>query len=187
MAALAGSVAAALGSMVANLTHAKKGFEAVRDPMQRAALECQALKDKLLVAIDADTDAFKDVLAAMRLPKSSDEQRAARESAIQKGYKKATRVPLTTAQHCLGTLRICREVAEAGLPASVTDAGVGGLLARAGVRGAIYNVQINLGSITDSQWVSEIRSQLASMVEECETLEAETRELVAKQIDAQQG
>ena len=53
--------------------------------------------------------------------------------------------------------------------------------------GPIYNVQINLGSITDSQWVSEIRSQLASMVEECETLEAETRELVAKQIDAQQG
>ncbi len=93
-------------------------------------------------------------------------------------------MPLETARYCLAAMGLCRQVAEKGLPASITDAGVGALLARAGVLGAIDNVRINLGSISDSRWVAEIRSQLDSLVEKCETLEIETRALVARAIDA---
>jgi glutamate formiminotransferase/formiminotetrahydrofolate cyclodeaminase len=178
IAALAGSLAASLGSMVANLTHAKRGFEEQRAEMEQVAMNCQALKDDLLRAVDADTAAFNDVLTAMRLPKGTAEERTARLEAIQDGYKLATSVPLQTARLCLETLRLCRQAVESCLPASITDAGVGALMARAGLLGAVYNVRINLPSITDEAWVSEQRSTLDDLVREGELLEQQTRERV---------
>ena len=178
IAALSGSLAAALASMVANLTHGKKGFEESRDGMEQLAQRCQSLKDELLRAIDEDTDAFNDVLVAMRLPKSTDSERAERDAAIQTGYKRATSVPARTAELCLAAMRECREVAEGGLPASITDAGVGALMGRAGVHGAVYNVKINLGSITDVGWVDSQRQQLDAWCDEADRLEQQTRALV---------
>ena len=178
VAALAGSLAASLGSMVANLTHTKKGMEEQRDEMEQVAVALQGVKDDLLRAVDADTDAFGDVLTAMRMPKDTDEQRAARDAAVQEGYKRATSVPLRTAQLCLEALRHCRTMAAKGLPASITDAGVGALMARAGVLGAVYNVRINLPSIDDESWREQRRAQLDAMVAEADAIEADVRAVV---------
>ena len=116
-------------------------------------------------AVDLDTDAFNEVIAAMRLPKETPEQEKERTRAIEAGYKGATEVPLASARLCLKALELCRRIAEKGLPAGITDAGVGALLARAGLEGSVYNVRINLGEVADRGWV--------------ETVEAETKELCA--------
>lgn len=178
IAALAGALGASLAAMVANLSFYKKGMEGQREAMEATAVEAQRLKHELLCAIDADTDAFNGVLTAMRLPRDSAEQRVARDAAIQEGYRQATAVPLSTAKLCLAAMRLCRSVAESGLPASITDAGVGALMGRAGVIGAVDNVRINLGSISDEAWVAEQRGQLAALVQEADRLEAEVRALV---------
>lgn len=178
IAALAGSLGASLASMVANLSFQKKGLEEHRDEYEQLALQAQGLKDDLLRAIDADTDAFNDVLVAMRMPQDGDEQKAARLAAIQAGYKHATAVPKRTAELCLEALRLCRRIADIGMPATITDAGVGAFMARAGVHGAVYNVRINLGEITDSAWVDEQRASLTSLQSEADQLEAEVRRVV---------
>ncbi len=178
LAALAGALGASLAAMVGNLSHAKKGFEERRDELAAAAGQCQALKERLLAAVDADTEAFNEVIAAMRLPKGTAAEKAAREAAIQAGTKLAAEVPLATADDCLSALRLCRTMAERGNPASITDAGVGALLAWSGVQGALDNVAINLGSITDAAWVAEMRGTLAGRRSDADRLLAETRGLV---------
>jgi glutamate formiminotransferase/formiminotetrahydrofolate cyclodeaminase len=171
LAALAGSLGAALASMVANLTYAKKGMESKQEAMEGLAMEAQGLKDELLRAVDSDTEAFGCVLEAMRLPKDSAEQKTARAAAIQDGYKQATDVPYQSALACLAALRLCKTAAEQGMSASVTDAAVGAMLARSGVMGAVLNVRINLTSITDEAWVSDRRGKLDALVSEARALE----------------
>ena len=178
IAALAGALAAALASMVANLSFHKKGLEEQKGSMEQTAMDAQAIKDDLLRAIDADTDAFNDVLVAMRMAKDTPEQKALRAEAIQAGYKGATSVPYETAKSCLAAMHLCRATAEHGNPASITDAGVGALMGRAGVLGAVDNVRINLGSISDEAWVAEQRSHLGELVSEADRLEREVRGLV---------
>jgi glutamate formiminotransferase/formiminotetrahydrofolate cyclodeaminase len=178
IAAVAGSLAASLGSMVANLTFQKPALSAYRDEMEAIAIEAQQVKDDLLRAIDADTDAFNDVLTAVRLPKGTDQEKTVRTNAIQEGYKAATQVPLNTAQLCLAAMKLCRQAAENGLPASLTDAAVGCLMAHAGIIGAVYNVRINLCEITDASWADNVHSQLSSMVEMADSGAADIRTLV---------
>ena len=108
VAALAGSLGAALAAMVANLTVGKAGYESAWAPLSALAERAQGLKAALLRAVDDDTKAFDDVLAAMRLPKATEEQKAARASAIAAAYEKATAVPLATARLCLPGARTRR-------------------------------------------------------------------------------
>lgn len=155
VAALAGSLSAALAAMVANLTVGKKGYEKVFEEMSELAEKAQAVKDRLLKAVDDDTDAFNDLMEAMRLPKATDEQKKARQEATELGYKKAAAVPLETAAVCLEALKLSLEVAEKGNANSASDAGVAALMARAGVEGAALNVLINLPSIRDAKFREE--------------------------------
>ncbi|MCB9897457.1 MAG: glutamate formimidoyltransferase [Planctomycetes bacterium] len=178
IAALAGALAAALASMVANLSFAKRGLEAHQSEMDDHARAGQSIKDALLLAVDADTAAFESVLTAMRLPKDTEAQRSAREQAVQDGYRVATDVPFRTAELSLEALRLCRRVAEHGMAASVTDVGMGAAMARAAVQGGVDNVRINLGSITDAAWVAERRTHLDALLRESETLYAEVRRIV---------
>ena len=178
--ALAGALGAALAGMVANLTHGKAGFEERRAELEQVAQRAQELKDQLVAAVDEDTQAFNAVIAAMRLPKDTDEQKAARAAAIQDGYRRATDVPLQTAELCVAALALCRQVAERGNPASISDAGVGALVARAGALGAIDNVAINLPSITDAAFVAQRRDRLAALRAQADALEQETRALVER-------
>ena len=149
VAALAAALAAGLAAMVANLSHAKKGFEARQPRLEEIAVRGQQLKDRLLAAVDDDTRAFDGLLAAMRLPKATPEEQAARDRAVADATVAAIEVPLGVLEACPEVIGLCREVAGAGLPASRSDAGVGVEMARAGAAGAYLNVCNNLPGLGD--------------------------------------
>jgi glutamate formiminotransferase/formiminotetrahydrofolate cyclodeaminase len=148
--ALAGSLAAALAAMVANLSHARKGFEAQQPALERIAVRGQELKDQMLAAVDADTAAFDSLLAAMRLPQNTEAENKARERAVVAATVAAIEVPLTVLESCAEITELCLEVAQIGLSASQSDAGVGAQMARACAAGAFQNVCINLPGLTDA-------------------------------------
>jgi len=173
VAALAGSLCAALSAMVANLTVGKSGYEKVWEEMSGLAEKGQIIKDKLIKAVDEDTNAFNDLMEAMRLPKATPEQKAAREAAMEEGYKKAAAVPLQTAKTCLEAMEISFTAAQKGNANSASDAGVAALMAKAGVEGAILNVLINLGSIKDQAFKD-------SHVKECQNLKNGSYDLCEK-------
>jgi glutamate formiminotransferase/formiminotetrahydrofolate cyclodeaminase len=166
VAALAGSLAAALAAMVANLTVGKNGYEAVWDGLAALAERAQTIKDRLVKAIDQDTEAFNGVLAAMRLPRGTPEQQASRDAAVEQAYQAATRVPLATAHLCLEALSLAADVAAKGNVNSASDAGVAALVARAGVEGAGLNVLTNLGSVKDEGFKAECRRETDQLVTE---------------------
>ncbi|HOX12629.1 MAG TPA: glutamate formimidoyltransferase [Spirochaetales bacterium] len=174
VAALAGSLGAALAAMVANLTVGKKGYEAAWKDLDALALRAQDVKVRLLAAVDDDTNAFNDVLAAQKLPKGTEEEKTARAAAIQAGYRSATLVPLSTAQACLEAARVSESAAVLGNRASVTDAGVGALLAAAGAEGAVLNVLINLGSIEDPEWAAKVRAEAEALAAEARAVRDRT-------------
>lgn len=157
--ALAASMAAALTSMVAALTHGKKGYTEHNELMERVGQQAQPLKDALLSAVDRDTAAFDQVMAAMRLPKATDEQKAERQRAMDQAGKEATLVPLEVLEACAPVLELAAEVASKGNQNSLSDAGVAGLMARAAAYGAYYNVLINLRGIEDAAWRESVRSR----------------------------
>ncbi len=163
VAALAGSLGAALAAMVANLTVGKKGYEAAWKSSSSLAERAQALKAALLLAVDDDTKAFDDVLAAMRLPKLTEEQQRTREAAISAAYEKATAVPLATARLCLQALELAEEAAVTGNRNSASDAGVGALLAKAGLDAAILNVRINLPSVREGGFRTATLAEIAEL------------------------
>jgi glutamate formiminotransferase/formiminotetrahydrofolate cyclodeaminase len=143
--ALAASLGAALASMVAVLSHTKKGFESKQTDLDRIAVRGQQLKDALLAAVDADTAAFDRLLDAMRMPKDH----PSRDSALADATIHAAEVPLGVLEKCPEVIELCREIARIGLQASLSDAGVGAQVARAGAAGAYQNVCINLASVND--------------------------------------
>jgi glutamate formiminotransferase / formiminotetrahydrofolate cyclodeaminase len=178
VAALASSLGAALASMVANLTAGKGGYEAVEEEMIAVAEKAQDLKDKLLAAVDDDTKAFNAYMDALRLPKSSPEEKTARKAAMQAGLKKAVAVPLQTAKHSLEALELCRAVAQRGNRNSASDGGVGAYMAHAGLEGAVLNVLINLKDIEDADYVAEMRAACAGLQEKGKALLCETSDAV---------
>ena len=157
VAALAGALGAGLGSMVAALTPAKRGYEATLEPLTNRGEKLIQSLESLKKGIDLDTDAFNDVIAAMRLPKKTPEDKTARLAAIQAGYKTATLVPFNTAETCVNIIEELLEVAEIGNPNSASDVGVGALMAYAGFEGAALNVNINLPSIKDENFKNDMK------------------------------
>jgi glutamate formiminotransferase/formiminotetrahydrofolate cyclodeaminase len=153
---VAGALGAALAAMVANLSHPKKGFEAVQPRLEAIAVRGQALKARLLAAVDADTQAFDGLLAAMRLPKGTPEEQAARTEAIALATVSAIEVPLGVLEACPEIIELCREVGRIGLQASKSDAGTGAQVARAAAAGAYQNVCINLPGLTDKARGAEL-------------------------------
>jgi glutamate formiminotransferase/formiminotetrahydrofolate cyclodeaminase len=163
IAALAGSLGAALASMVANL--AQGGPDVEKDAKLIAVAEqAQALKDRLMVAVDADTNAFNAFMDARRLPDATPEQKTARQAAMQAGLKVAIDVPLDTAKASYSALELAGEASKLGKVASITDAAVGAQMAFAGVRGGIWNVVINLKDITDAAFVADMQVQCADLL-----------------------
>ncbi|MGB9357093.1 MAG: glutamate formimidoyltransferase [Acidimicrobiia bacterium] len=154
VAALAGALSASLSSMVAALTFSKVGMEATRPAMESAGRDAQALKDWFLAAVDRDTDAFNGVLAAIRMPRKSDDERAARDAAMAEANLEATMVPLGVLERSVEALELALAVALDGNPNSVSDAGVAAACALAAAEGASLNVRINLDGLETD--VSEI-------------------------------
>ncbi len=162
--ALAGALGVSLASMVTNLSVGKGEFDSKYEKLCGMAEEAQSLKDELVRAVDADTEAFNEVLEAMRMPKDTTEQIEARDSAVREGYKSAARVPLRTAELCKRVLEICLEAARIGNEAVMSDAGVGALMASAGIQGAVYNVRINLPQTKDPEFISEMTAKLDKLL-----------------------
>ena len=144
-----GALAAALGTMVANLSSHKRGWDDRWAEFSVWADKGQELMTELLHLVDEDTDAFNEIMKAFSLPKGTDEEKATRSAAIQAATLYATEVPLRTMKASFRTFEICKAMAEEGNPASVSDAGVGALAARAAVLGACLNVKINAASLKD--------------------------------------
>lgn len=159
IAALAGALGAALSSMVSNLTAFKKGNTPLDIKLNKAAEECQKIKDNLLVAIDEDTNAFNDYMEARRLPTKTEHEKNIRQIAMLNGLKKAVSVPLKTADLSLKAIELAEIVVDNGNPNSITDVGVGAQMAYSGVLGGIYNVQINLKEIKDEQFCIEMQKK----------------------------
>ncbi len=174
IAALAGALAAALAAMVASLTHGR-GEPELDPAMVEISVEAQRLKETLLRAVDADTDAFTAYLEARRLPTSTPALKAARVAAMDAGLKSAVEVPYQTAVQSLAAMRLADRVARQGNPNSITDGAVAIQMGYAGVRGGVWNVQINLADITDGDYVESMRGRCADLVRDAhELMEATT-------------
>ncbi len=180
IAALAGALGASLSSMVSNLTANKRGSEEVDEILNGSAEKCQLIKDALINAVDADTDAFNDYMDARRMPKKTGEQKNAREEAMQLGLKKAVMVPLETAKQSLEAIRVATTVVKHGNPNSITDVGVGAQIAFTGVEGGIYNVLINLKDITDEEFNEDMRNKCRELKKEAHLLLEEVQQHVYK-------
>jgi glutamate formiminotransferase/formiminotetrahydrofolate cyclodeaminase len=184
VAALCGALSAALSSMVANLTHGKKGFEASRAAMDEVAGRAQGLKAEFLRLMDADTEAFNKVMEALRLPKGTPAEQAVRAQALQKASREATLVPLAVLEQSAKALELAAALAEKGNPNSLSDSGVAGLTARAAAEGAYYNVLINLPSIEDEAFRQETRQKADALAATIAQRAGQLRDRVATDLVA---
>ena len=186
VAALAGSLGGALTSMVKNLTVGKKAYEELSEEIKSQIIgnskEVERLIEELNGIVDEDTKAFDKVMDAFKLPKETDEEKAARTSAIQAGYKIALEVPLRCGEKCLEILRLQEIFAEYGNVQAITDVGVGTLLAYTGVEGALFNVTINLASIKDEEFKKETSTKVDAILSEGKQLKEELLTTVYKRL-----
>lgn len=185
--ALAGALGAALGCMVFSLTENKKAYadldETVRKELSDAASALADLKNELTVSIDADTEAFNGFMIALRMPKASEEEKAARKRAMQKAAVDSLEVPLKTAELAVEVLRNLPVIARYGNKNAVSDAGVAGWMARGAVEGAILNVRINIPGIDDETVVNKAEEAIKELAAEAEKLFEQIRELVDDRLD----
>ncbi len=158
-AAYAGSLAAALGTMVANLSANKRGWEDKHNFFSAWSLKGQAGRKLLLDLVDEDTQAFNSIIEAFRLPKETDEEKQARSGAIQQATLRAIHSPLNTMRYAYVQFDLLEEMAREGNPNSVSDAGVGAILAQAAVEGGYLNVMINLSGLKDASTAEKIRRE----------------------------
>jgi glutamate formiminotransferase/formiminotetrahydrofolate cyclodeaminase len=162
IAALAGSLGAALASMVANLTKQKNAEHGAK--LLAAAEQAHRAKDALVLAVDDDTNAFNAYMDARRLPQGTAEERAVREAAMLEGLKIAVNVPFQTAALSFEAMKASATVIEHGNPASITDGMVGVQMGFAGVRGGIWNVLINLKDISDAAYNAEMMARCEKLL-----------------------
>ena len=182
IAAYMGALAAALGTMVANLSSHKCGWDAQWEKFSRWADRGQKQIAELLELVDEDTEAFNRIMSAFALPKQTAEDKAARSKAIQEATLYATQVPLHTMQAAYCTFDICRAMAEEGNPNSVSDAGVGALAARAAVLGAGLNVKINAGGLKDRETADRLIAEANQLIAKANEAEKEIMNIVESKL-----
>jgi methenyltetrahydrofolate cyclohydrolase len=158
--ALAASLGAALTSMVCRLTIGKKKYIDVQSEIEKVLKRSEDLRVQFISLIDEDTEAFNKVMAAYGLPKETEEQKAKRTAEIQNALKTATLVPLKLMELCREAMELVKTVIEKGNQNSVSDASVAGLMFQAGCDGAALNVKINLGSVSDTDFVEQTKTKL---------------------------
>jgi len=154
-----GALGSSLGTMVANLSSHKRGWDDRWEEFSDWAEKGKYYQDELLRMVDEDTNAFNRIMDAFGLPKKSEEDQVARNKAIQNATKYAIEVPYKVMQLCYDSMEVNKAMAEFGNPNSVSDAGVGAIAALAGVKGAFLNVKINAGDLEDKTFVKEIISK----------------------------
>ena len=178
-----GAFAAALATMVANLSSHKRGWDDRWKEFSDVAEKGQVLLDELLLLIDEDTAAFNRIMDALGLPKGTDAEKAARARAIEEATLYAASVPLKTMEASLKALPLALEMARSGNPASASDAGVGALAAMAAIRGAEMNVRINAAGLTDKAPARPLLERAREILAEGAALEQQVLEAANHNID----
>lgn len=162
--AYVGSLGAALGTMVANLSAGKRGWEDQVDLFSDYAAQGQYVKDTLLSLVDEDTHAFNKIMNAFGLPKSTDEEKKARTLAIEEATKYACEIPFKVMQTAYSTMPMLVAMIDKGNPNSITDAGVGVLCVKTAVRGAYFNVMVNAQGLKDRAFADDIIARAKSLL-----------------------
>lgn len=177
-----GAMGAALGTMVANLSSHKAGWDERWEEFSAWAEEGMALEQELLALVDEDTEAFNRIMNAFGLPKASEEDKKLRSRAIQEATLFAAQVPLRTMKTAEKVFPLCRAMVEKGNPNSVSDAGVGALAARSAILGAGLNVKINASSLKDREQAESLIAEAEEIIHRAVKQEAEILEMVEKVI-----
>ena len=177
-----GALGAALGTMVANLSSHKAGWDARWEEFSNWADKGQKIQAELMTLVDEDTEAFNRIMEAFGLPKKTEEEKAARSAAIQAATLFATQVPLHTMQASFKVFELCKAMAEEGNPNSVSDAGVGVLAARAAVLGAGLNVKINASGLKDHETADKLVGEANELIKKANELEAEIMKIVEEKL-----
>ncbi|MCK4660496.1 MAG: glutamate formimidoyltransferase [Phycisphaerae bacterium] len=173
-----GAMGAALGTMVANLSSHKRGWDERWEEFSDWAEKGKAYHDELLRLVDEDTDAFNKIMQAFGMPKGTSAEKAERNQAIQAATKCAIEVPFTVMEQALGTMEVLKAMAQIGNPNSVSDAGVGALCARTAVMGAFLNVKINATDLKDRKFVDDILAKGLEIERKAIELEHQILEIV---------
>ncbi len=182
VAAYVGALGAALGSMVANLSAHKRGWDDRWEEFSNWAEKGKIYHDRLLKLVDEDTAAFNAIMDAFGLPKNTDQEKKQRSAAIQAATKHAIEVPFEVMQTAFQSLEVIQAMATIGNPNSLSDAGVGALCARAAVYGAYLNVRINSGELADKIYVEEILTKATNLLQETLAKETEILNLIESRI-----
>ena len=180
--ATVGALGAALGTMVANLSSHKAGWDERWEEFSGWAEKGQRLVTRLLFLVDEDTRAFNKIMEAYGLPKKTKDEAAARKRSIEDASRYAIQIPFQVMETALASMEILKAMAESGLPASISDVGVGALCARTAVMGAFLNVKINAAGLDDRTWAEKMIGN--GILIEQKALESERAilEIVAKKI-----
>lgn len=182
IAAYVGTLGVSLGIMVANLSSHKKGWDERWEEFSNWAEKGQQYKNELIKLVDADTAAFHAIMSAFGMPKSTDEEKAARKKAIQEATKLAIEIPLKVMQLSYDSMEVIKAMAEIGNPNSVSDAGVGALCARSAVMGAFMNVRINAAGYDDKNFVNDIIAKGKDIENKTVALETDILKIVNEKI-----
>ena len=170
-AAMAGALAAALASMVCNLTIGKEKFAAQECEVKALLQEAEQVRQDLLALVEDDAAVFNSFMACYKLPKTTDAEKAARTAAVRKAAKQAAEVPLAIAKACYKVLQLADRLVIIGNPGVITDGACSALLARAALRCAEYNVRINLGLTKDEAYNDQVAAELNKLLKTAEELE----------------
>jgi len=166
-AAIMGAMGAALISMVCNVTIGKKGHEAVEADMKSVRDDSEKLRMRLTAMVAEDIAAFDGLMAAYRLPKATEEEKARRAAAIQSSLRAATETPLACARACAQVVALSKRAGEKGYAGVISDAGVGVLAANTALRSAALNVYINSPSLKDRAFADAATAELAQLLDTC--------------------
>ncbi len=177
-----GAMGAALGTMVANLSSHKRGWDDRWEEFSDWAVKGKYYQEELLKMVDEDTRAFNKIMDAFSLPKKSEDEKSARNKAIQDATKYAIEVPFKVMTLCYESMEVMKAMAETGNPNSVSDAGVGAIAALAGVKGAFLNVKINAGGLEDKQFVQDIIAKGKTLQEQAVKMQKVILEIVDQKI-----
>ena len=182
VAAYMGAMGAALGTMVANLSAHKPGWDNRWEKFSNWAEQGIAIEQELLHLVNEDTEAFNKIMAAFGMPKATDDDKARRAEAIENATLFAAQIPLQTMKAAMKVLPLCRAMAETGNPNSVSDAGVGALAARSAVIGAALNVKINAASLQDKATAQSLIDEAEALVKQAKAEEEAIIAIVEKTI-----
>ncbi len=186
-AALVGSLAAALVCMVCNLTLGKEDYADVQAQMESIRQQAEVLRHELARLVDADMEAYNNLMASYRLPRKSEEQKSARQEAIQAALVEAAQVPLQIAEHCYQVLKLALPAAEVGNRWAISDAAAGALLAEASLRAALLNVYVNMASIADQMMVSSLKARIAAITADSADIKERAVTVVTSQFQGSGG